>query len=98
MGARAGRTAERKGEAWLQTHQPEHPVIRAILGGDEEAFWRAEAAESALVGTTLDAATIDRAAEAALDGATPLAKNGYKVPLAKALVRRALEDVASPRP
>jgi primosomal protein N' (replication factor Y) len=45
VAGRAGRTAERKGEAWLQTHQPEHPVIRAILGGDEEAFWRAEAAE-----------------------------------------------------
>ena len=45
VAGRAGRTAERKGEAWLQTHQPEHPVIRAILGGDEEAFWRAEAVE-----------------------------------------------------
>jgi primosomal protein N' (replication factor Y) len=45
VAGRAGRTAERKGEAWLQTHQPEHPVIRAILGGDDEAFWRAEAAE-----------------------------------------------------
>jgi primosomal protein N' (replication factor Y) len=29
----------------MQTFQPEHPVIRAILGGDEEAFWRAEADE-----------------------------------------------------
>jgi len=45
VAGRAGRTAERKGEAWLQTHQPEHPVIRAILGGDEEAFWKAEAGE-----------------------------------------------------
>jgi primosomal protein N' (replication factor Y) len=30
--------AEIAGEAVLQTFQPEHPVIRAILGGDEEAF------------------------------------------------------------
>ncbi|MFE3839287.1 primosomal protein N' [Pseudogemmobacter sonorensis] len=44
VAGRAGR-AERPGEAWLQTHQPDHPVIRAILGGDEESFWRAEAAE-----------------------------------------------------
>jgi primosomal protein N' (replication factor Y) (superfamily II helicase) len=50
VAGRAGRTAERVGEAWLQTHQPEHPVIRAILGGDEEAFWAAEAAERRLAG------------------------------------------------
>lgn len=44
VAGRAGRTG-RKGLAVLQTFQPEHPVIRAILSGDEEAFWRAEAAE-----------------------------------------------------
>ena len=43
VAGRAGR-AERAGLALLQTHQPEHPVIRAILAGDEEGFWRAEAA------------------------------------------------------
>ncbi|MBW6506304.1 MAG: primosomal protein N' [Rhodobacteraceae bacterium] len=42
VAGRAGRTA-RRGVALLQTHQPEHPVIRAILAGDEEGFWRAEA-------------------------------------------------------
>ena len=44
VAGRAGR-AEKPGEALLQTWQPEHPVIRAILSGDEEAFWTAEAAE-----------------------------------------------------
>ena len=42
VAGRAGR-AEAPGEALLQTWQPEHPVICAILAGDEEGFWRAEA-------------------------------------------------------
>ena len=44
VAGRAGRSS-RRGTALLQTFQPEHPVIRAILTGDEEAFWGAEAAE-----------------------------------------------------
>lgn len=49
VAGRAGR-ADKPGTALLQTHQPDHPVIRAILGGDEEAFWRAEAAERRAAG------------------------------------------------
>jgi primosomal protein N' (replication factor Y) len=44
VAGRAGR-ADKPGVALLQTFQPEHPVIRAILSGDETGFWRAEAAE-----------------------------------------------------
>ena len=43
VAGRAGR-AEIPGEALLQTHQPAHSVIQAILNGDEETFWAAEAA------------------------------------------------------
>ena len=46
---RAGR-ADKPGLALLQTFQPEHPVIRAILTGEEEAFWRAEAREREALG------------------------------------------------
>jgi primosomal protein N' (replication factor Y) (superfamily II helicase) len=49
VAGRAGR-AEKPGVALLQTCQPEHPVIRAILSGDEEDFWRAEAAERKAAG------------------------------------------------
>ncbi|WBU57141.1 primosomal protein N' [Paracoccus sediminicola] len=45
VAGRAGRVAgDRPGLALLQTHQPDHAVIRAILAGDDEGFWDAEAA------------------------------------------------------
>ncbi|MDT2074635.1 MAG: primosomal protein N' [Planktomarina sp.] len=49
VAGRSGRS-DKPGVAVLQTHQPEHPVIRAILGGDEEAFWRTEAREREAAG------------------------------------------------
>ncbi|MGI9390033.1 MAG: primosomal protein N' [Boseongicola sp.] len=49
VSGRAGR-ADKPGTALLQTYQPAHPVIAAILGGDEEAFWKAEAAERMSMG------------------------------------------------
>jgi primosomal protein N' (replication factor Y) len=38
---RAGRE-ERPGTGYLQTHQPEHPVIRALVAADREAFYDSE--------------------------------------------------------
>ena len=49
VAGRAGR-AEKPGQAMLQTFQPEHPVIRAILSGDEESFWKVEASERQAAG------------------------------------------------
>ena len=49
VAGRAGR-AEKPGLALLQTYQPDHPVIRSILAGDEEGFWQAEADERRIAG------------------------------------------------
>ena len=49
VAGRAGR-AEKAGTALLQTYQPEHPVIRATLAGDEQQFWAAEAREREAAG------------------------------------------------
>ncbi len=63
---------------------------RIVLGGVAPIPWRASQAESFLVGKRLDQSTLVEAARLALDGAKPLAKNAYKVPLTQTLVRRAL--------
>ena len=49
VAGRAGR-AEKPGRALVQTSQPEHPVIRAILSGEEDAFWQSEAAQRQALG------------------------------------------------
>ena len=41
MIGRAGREAG-AGHGYLQTHQPEHPVMRALIAQDREAFYAAE--------------------------------------------------------
>jgi xanthine dehydrogenase YagS FAD-binding subunit len=52
--------------------------------------WRASAAEAALAGKELNAATVQAAAKAALQGANPMSRNSYKLPLFEAVVRRTL--------
>jgi primosomal protein N' (replication factor Y) len=49
VAGRAGR-ADKPGEALIQTCAPEHPVIQAILSGDEEGFLRDEAARRRAAG------------------------------------------------
>jgi xanthine dehydrogenase YagS FAD-binding subunit len=68
---------------------------RLVLGGVAPIPWRAHSAERALLGAAAGEEAFARAAEAALAGAVPLAHNGFKVPLARALVRRALRKCCS---
>jgi xanthine dehydrogenase YagS FAD-binding subunit len=71
---------------------------RLVLGAVAPIPWRVPQAEAALKGQPANEATFAKAAEIALDGAAPLTKNEYKVPLTKTLVRRALAQAAGAAP
>ena len=68
---------------------------RLSLGGVAPVPHLMEEASSMLSGERITEELADRVAEAALAGAQPLAKNGYKVPLAKSLIRQALLELGS---
>jgi xanthine dehydrogenase YagS FAD-binding subunit len=67
---------------------------RVVLSGVAPAPWRSRAAEAALVGTALGAASASRAASAATEGAEPLELNAYKVDLVRAMVEDAVMVLA----
>jgi len=61
-----------------------------ILGAASPVPHRAKSAEAVLAGKRIDEGMAAQAAHAALDGATPLSKNAYKLSLFETLVRRAI--------
>jgi xanthine dehydrogenase YagS FAD-binding subunit len=63
---------------------------RLVLGGVAPIPWHVPRAEAALIGKTMNGDVILTAAGIALEGAKPLEKNAYKIPLTQTLVRRAL--------
>jgi xanthine dehydrogenase YagS FAD-binding subunit len=69
--------------------------VRIVMGGVAPVPWRVLAAEKGLEGGTLDEASCADAADRLLAGATPLRDNGYKVTLARELVRRALRSLVA---
>ncbi len=64
--------------------------VRMVVNGVSARPYRLEAVESFLKGKARNAQTADQAAELAVRGAVPLRHNAYKVPLMKALVKRAI--------
>jgi xanthine dehydrogenase YagS FAD-binding subunit len=65
-----------------------------VLGGVAPIPWRCTRTEKLLAGRKLEEATYVAAAEDALKDAEPLEHNGYKVPLAQGLIRRAFQSLA----
>lgn len=63
---------------------------RIVLGGVAPIPWRLQKVEAMLVGQRITPELAAKAGEASVEGAHPLAKNKYKVPLTKAVVKRTL--------
>jgi xanthine dehydrogenase YagS FAD-binding subunit len=67
---------------------------RIVLGGVAPAPWRVKDAETLLVGEKVTADLAAKVGQAAIAGATPLAKNGYKVALTSNVVSRTISGIA----
>ena len=67
---------------------------RMVINGVAARPYRLAAVESAIKGKPRDKATADMAADLAVQGAVPLRHNAYKIPLVKALVKRAIRGDA----
>jgi xanthine dehydrogenase YagS FAD-binding subunit len=67
---------------------------RVVLGHVAPTPWVASSAGQFLAGKTVTAETAEAAAKAALEGASPLSQNRYKVQLARVAVKRALLSAA----
>jgi len=69
-------------------------AARIVLGGVAPIPWRVPDAERLLTGQKITADLAAKVAETALAGATPLAKNAYKVQLTKSIVARTVLGLA----
>ena len=67
---------------------------RIVLGGVAPIPWHVPDAEKILAGQRITPELAAQAGEAAVTGANPLAKNAYKIPLTKAVVRRTVLELA----
>jgi xanthine dehydrogenase YagS FAD-binding subunit len=77
----------------LQMDGPICRDARVVLGGVAPIPWRLPEVERVLTGQPITEEAAAKAGELAIAGARPLAKNAYKLPLTKNLVRRTLLDL-----
>ena len=70
--------------------------IRIVVGAVAARPYRLRAVEAAVTGQPITEATAELAGQLAVDGAVPLQHNGYKIPLMRNLVKRAIRG-AEPR-
>ena len=68
--------------------------VRVVIGAAAPVPWRLRKVEALLEGQRVDGTLAAHAAAAAVEGATPLAHNAYKLPLLVAAVRRAVLGAA----
>ena len=68
---------------------------RVVLGHVAPVPWHSAGASKGLNGAKVDAASAAKCGEAAAQGAKPLSKNGYKIQLVKAAVKRAVLAAAA---
>ena len=67
---------------------------RVVLGGVAPIPWRLPEVEKLLAGQRVTPELAAKAGDAAIAGARPLAKNGYKVPMVRAMVGRTILNIA----
>jgi xanthine dehydrogenase YagS FAD-binding subunit len=79
----------------LTMNGPSVQSARVVIGYVAPIPWRSAAAERVLAGKNVSEDAAKAAADAALQGATPLSHNAYKIQLAKVAVKRAILKAAS---
>jgi CO/xanthine dehydrogenase FAD-binding subunit len=68
---------------------------RVVLGGVAPVPWRVAEVERLLKGQRITPELAAQAGEAAVAGARPLAKNGYKVGMTRSLVARTVKELVA---
>ncbi len=79
----------------LELEQQVCRSARIVLGGVAPIPWRLPKVEAMLTRRRITPELAVKAGEAAVEGARPLSKNSYKIPLTKAVVKRTLLSLAA---